>query len=188
MGQTFQMAYDLSQLNVMVVDDNEHARKLVRAILLTLGVRQFALCSDGAGAFEQVANFKPDLMLTDWDMPGMDGVELVKKLRTDPASANPYLPVIMVSGHAERARVMQARDAGVTEYLVKPLSARLLAQRIQTVIEKPRPFVRTKSFFGPDRRRRSSLDFAGRERRAPQPSTAASPTGLAEVERMLEQL
>lgn len=89
--------------------------------------------------------------------------------------------------HAERARVVQARDAGVTEYLVKPLSARLLSRRIQAVIEKSRPFVRTKSFFGPDRRR-SSLDFAGRERRADQPSTADSPTGLAAVERMLEQL
>ena len=181
------MAYDLSQLRVMVVDDNEHARKLVRTILLTLGVRQFSLCAEGDSAFGQLSSFKPDLMLTDWEMPGMNGVELVKKLRTDPNSPNPYLPVIMFTSYAERAKVFQARDAGVTEYLVKPLSSRLLCQRIQAVIEKPRPFVRTKTFFGPDRRR-SSLDFAGQERRTGQSSPMASPIGLAAVARMLEQL
>lgn len=182
------MAYDLSQLYVLVVDDNEHARALVRTILHTLGVRNIKLCDDAGKAFDELGGFAADIVITDWEMPGTSGIELVKQLRSDPNSPNLYIPVIMMTGHTERAKVMQARDVGVTEFIVKPISARLLCQRIQAVIEKPRPFVKAKSFFGPDRRRRSSLDFAGQERRtAPAPEMAAL-SGSAAVDKLLETL
>ena len=182
------MAYDLSQLYVMVVDDNEHARSLVRTILHTLGVRNLKLCGDAETAFAELANFPADIVVTDWEMPNASGVELTKRLRTDPNSPNPYIPVIMMTGHTERAKVIQARDAGVTEFLVKPISSRLLCQRLQAVIEKPRPFVRAKGFFGPDRRRRSSLDFGGQERRSAQPGEMAALSGSAAVDKLLETL
>lgn len=182
------MAYDLSQLYVMVVDDNEHARALVRTILHSLGVRNLKLCADADTAFTELAEFPADIVVTDWEMPNTSGVELTKRLRSDPASPNPYIPVIMMTGHTERAKVLQARDAGVTEFLVKPISSRLLCQRIQAVIEKPRPFVRAKAFFGPDRRRRSSLDFDGQERRSPLPSEMAALSGSAAVDKLLETL
>jgi CheY-like chemotaxis protein len=182
------MAYDLSQLYVMVVDDNEHARALVRTILHTLGVRNIKLCADAESAFKELAEFPADIVVTDWEMPETSGVDLTKRLRTDPNSPNPYIPVIMMTGHTERSKVLQARDAGVTEFLVKPISSRLLCQRLQAVIEKPRPFVRAKGFFGPDRRRRSSLDFDGQERRAAQSGEMAALTGSTSVDKLLETL
>jgi CheY-like chemotaxis protein len=182
------MAYDLSQLYVLVVDDNEHARALVRTILHTLGVRNLKLCADAESAFAELANFPADIVVTDWEMPTTSGVDLTKRLRTDPDSPNPYIPVIMMTGHTERAKVLQARDAGVTEFLVKPISSRLLCQRLQAVIEKPRPFVRAKNFFGPDRRRRSSLDFGGQERRTAQPTEMAALSESAAVDKLLETL
>ena len=182
------MAYDLSQLFVMVVDDNEHARALVRTILHTLGVRNLKLCEGAEAALDELATFPADIVVTDWEMQGMSGVELTKRLRTDADSPNPYIPVIMMTGHTERTKVLQARDAGVTEFLVKPISSRLLCQRLQAVIDKPRPFVRAKGFFGPDRRRRSSLDFGGQERRTVQQGEVAALSSSASVDRLLETL
>lgn len=183
------MAYDLSQLRLLVVDDNEYARTLMRTILLALGVRQLKLCADAETAFAELADFQADIVMTDWEMPQGSGVELTRRLRTDPASINPYIPVIMMTGHTDRSKVIEARDAGVTEFLVKPISSRLLCQRLQAVIEKPRPFVRAKSFFGPDRRRRSSLSFDGDERRTAQASDVpAALSGTADVDRLLETL
>jgi CheY-like chemotaxis protein len=157
------MAYDLSQLMVLVVDDSEYAHDLARVLLRPLGVRQFSFCVEGASAFERLVAFPADLMLVDWEMPGMKGIELVKRLRTDPVSPAPYLPVIMLTGHAEPARVLEARDAGVSDYLVKPISARVLCERIGALVERPRPFVRTATYFGPERVRGSggfaSLDL-----------------------------
>lgn len=182
------MAYDLSELYVMVVDDNEHARSLVRTILHSLGVRNLKLCAGAEAALGELATFPADIVVTDWEMPGVSGVELTRRLRTDPDSPNPYIPVIMMTGHTERAKVLQARDAGVTEFLVKPISSRLLCQRLQAVIDRPRPFVRAKSFFGPDRRRRSSLDFGGEERRSAQPGEMAALSSTAAVDKLLETL
>ena len=70
-------------------------------------------------------------------------------MRTDPASPNRYVPIILMTGFSERRRVMQARDAGVTEFLVKPFTARDLYKRLAQVIERPRQFVRSAEFFGP---------------------------------------
>ncbi len=97
-------------------------------------------------------------------MQPVDGIEFVKAARMGDDSPNPSLPIIMVTGHSETRRILEARDAGVNEFVVKPMSAHTLFERIETVIERPRPFVRIKGFFGPDRGRKSS-DFAGDERR-----------------------
>jgi two-component system, chemotaxis family, chemotaxis protein CheY len=75
------------------------------------------------------------------------------------------VPIIMLTGHSERTRVTNARDAGITEFMVKPISAKALYQRILNVVVNPRPFVRTKTFFGPDRRRNVNPNYSGPERR-----------------------
>jgi DNA-binding NtrC family response regulator len=66
------------------------------------------------------------------------------------ANANPYVPIIMLTGHSEKKRVIPARDAGVTEFLAKPISAKALYQRILNIVANPRPFIKSKSYFGPD--------------------------------------
>jgi DNA-binding response OmpR family regulator len=107
----------------------------------------------------------PDIVITDWAMPIFDGIELTQMIRQPGASANPFVPIIMLTGHSEKRRVVAARDAGVTEFLVKPLSARALYERIVNVVVNPRPFVRTKTYFGPDRRRNLNPSYVGPERR-----------------------
>ena len=102
----------------------------------------------------------------------MDGLEFTRKVRLSRESPNVFTPIIMVSGHSERGRIIAARDTGVNEFVVKPISAQSLFDRIQAVIERPRPFVRVKRYFGPDRRRKT-VEHGGEERRVAKPATAA---------------
>jgi DNA-binding response OmpR family regulator len=86
-------------------------------------------------------------------------------VRQPGANSNPYVSIIMLTGHSEKQRVMAARDAGVTEFLAKPISAKGLYERIVNVVANPRPFIKTKAYFGPDRRRNVNANYAGPERR-----------------------
>ena len=96
---------------------------------------------------------------------GFDGLELAQMIRQPESKGNPYAPIIMLTGHSEKRRVTVARDAGVTEFLAKPISAKGLYQRILNVVANPRPFIKTKTYFGPDRRRNTSNAYIGPERR-----------------------
>jgi DNA-binding response OmpR family regulator len=98
-------------------------------------------------------------------MPIFDGLELTQMIRQPDGVGNPYAPIIMLTGHSEKRRVMVARDAGVTEFLAKPISAKGLYQRILNVVANPRPFIRTKNYFGPDRRRNNTNTYIGVDRR-----------------------
>jgi DNA-binding response OmpR family regulator len=86
-------------------------------------------------------------------------------IRQPGSSGNPYVPIIMLSGHSERKRIVTARDAGVTEFLAKPISAKALYERILSVVASPRPFIKTQTYFGPDRRRTINANYVGPERR-----------------------
>ena len=90
---------------------------------------------------------------------------LTQMIRQPGANANPYVSIIMLTGHSEKRRVIAARDAGITEFLAKPISAKSLYQRIVNVVANPRPFIKTKSYFGPDRRRNVNPNYVGPERR-----------------------
>lgn len=159
------MAYSLDQLQVLLVEDNMHMRALLRSMLQAYGIRAIRDAHNGQQAIDQLLNYTPDIVITDWVMEPVDGIALTRYLRSDDASPDNFLPVIMVTGHTQEWRVLQARDAGVTEFLGKPVSAEGLYQRIQAVIEKPRPFVRTVDFFGPCRRRQNWAEYVGPERR-----------------------
>jgi DNA-binding response OmpR family regulator len=98
-------------------------------------------------------------------MRPVDGISLARMIRNDPKSPNPYIPIILMTGFSEKRRVIQARDAGVTEFLVKPFTARDLFRRITQIIERPRQFVKSEDFFGPDRRRKTSVEYNGPLRR-----------------------
>jgi len=101
----------------------------------------------------------------DWMTAPVDGLQFSKFVRFDDDSPDIFTPIILMPGHTEQWRVNMARDAGVNEFLAKPISAKTLYVRLLAVIEKPRPFVRTKSYFGPCHRRVNSWDYDGPERR-----------------------
>ena len=148
-------------LRVLLVDDNQHMRAIVTTVLSGVGVKQVRETRDGAEALESLRDWPADLAIVDFQMVPVDGVEFTRMVRNAPDSKNPYLPIIMMTGHSEKSRVVDARDAGVTEFVAKPLTAKAVLDRIQAVIYRPRPFVRTATYFGPDRRRRDDPAFSG---------------------------
>jgi CheY-like chemotaxis protein len=156
---------DLSQISVLLVDDSLYMRRLVRSLLQGLGVRHVLEAEDGASALEVFQQQPVDIIITDWVMPVFDGLELTAAVRNPKTSDSPYTPIIMLSAYTERSRVIQARDAGVTEFLSKPISAKQLYLRLENCIVNPRPFIRTRNFFGPDRRRFVHPHFAGDKKR-----------------------
>jgi two-component system chemotaxis response regulator CheY len=157
---------DFNRLRFLVIDDNPHMRRIVRTLLHGLGARDVFEAEDGATGLDAFTHNLPDIVLIDWAMPVFDGLELTKMIRQTEANGNPLVPIIMITGHTEMDRVTAARDAGVTEFLAKPISAKGLYQRIVSVVANPRPFIKTNNYFGPDRRRNNSSNYTGPERRS----------------------
>ncbi|MGN6425082.1 MAG: response regulator [Asticcacaulis sp.] len=156
---------DYSSLKILLIEDNQHMRSIVSAILGGSGIRHVREARDGAEGLDMLKQYPADIALVDFNMEPIDGVEFTRLLRNAPDSSNPYLPVVMITGHSERSRVTQARDSGVNEFVVKPLTARALLGRLDSVIMRPRPFIRCKTYFGPDRRRKSDEQYGGPFRR-----------------------
>ena len=158
------MRYDL--LKVLIVDDNHHMRVLIGEILKAIGVRHIYEAGDGAAGLQATKNHDIDIIMTDLSMQPLDGIDFVRQLRRSGDSPNQMAPVIMVTGHSTVQRVHQARDAGVNEFLTKPLTARGVIERVAKVIDHPRAFIRSANYIGPERRRRVDPNFAGPWRRA----------------------
>jgi two-component system, chemotaxis family, chemotaxis protein CheY len=170
------ISIDFSKLRFLVIDDNAHMRRILRTLLHGFGAREVYEAEDGATGLEAFIHYSPDIVLTDWAMPIFDGLELVQMIRQPGANANPFAPIIMLTGHSEKKRVMEARDAGITEFMAKPISAKALYQRILTVIASPRPFIKTSTYYGPDRRRSVNSNYVGPERRKAVRSVVARQT------------
>lgn len=158
------MRYDL--LKILLVDDNHYMRVLLAEILRAIGVKDIYEANDGAEGLQMMRDRAVDIVMTDLSMQPLDGIDFVRLLRNSPDSPNKMAPVIMVTGHSTLARVNEARDAGVNEFLAKPLTARGVVERLHLLIEHPRMFVRSEDYFGPDRRRRHDSKYAGPWRRA----------------------
>jgi two-component system, chemotaxis family, chemotaxis protein CheY len=156
---------NFSRLRFLVVDDNAHMRRIIRTVLHGFGAREVFEADDGATGLAAFAQHGPDIVITDWVMPIFDGLEFTQMIRPPGENANPYVPIIMLTSHTEKTRVFGARDAGITEFLAKPISATSLYERILSVVTHPRPFIRTDTYFGPDRRRTVNAAYAGPERR-----------------------
>lgn len=159
------MAYNLDHIIVLIADDMKPMLELTKNVLQTFGFKHIHLAENGEEAFDLTCKHNPDFIITDWLMEPMDGIEFIKKVRTSEASPNPFVPVIMMTGFSSKLRVESARDNGITEFLVKPFTAKDLYARVFQIIEKPRQFVSTEEFFGPDRRRKKIKDYVGPRRR-----------------------
>ena len=161
------MGFKFEKLSMLVVEDTQPMQKLLVSVLEALGIKNVQTCTNGQDAFRQFCNYSHDIVLSDWQMEPIDGIELTRMVRKHQQSPNRLAPVILITGYSAWPRVEEARDVGVTEFLVKPFTAHDLARRIAHVINKPRDFIETQDFFGPDRRRRKESDneYAGPHRR-----------------------
>ncbi|WP_323762914.1 response regulator [Maricaulis sp.] len=161
------MAVDFSRVRILIVDDNGYMLTILRTILHGFGIKQIFESKDPADAFDMVRSDAVDIIITDYQMEILDGLDFVRLVRTADDSPNPLVPIIMLSAYSEKSKVMSARDAGVTEFCCKPVTAKEMFAKIASVINEPRPFIRNKSYFGPDRRRADpdSGSYKGTERR-----------------------
>jgi two-component system, chemotaxis family, chemotaxis protein CheY len=143
----------IQSLGVLVVDDNQYMRKVVRNLLVNVGVKKVFEAGDGIAGLEAIRSVQPDLVILDWEMPLLNGAELVRIVRSPGVFPMPDLPIIMLSAHGERWRVVEAVRLGVNEYLVKPVSAQALLDRIVSIMAKPRPSVQLGDYYGPEPRK-----------------------------------
>jgi two-component system chemotaxis response regulator CheY len=128
----------LAALTVLVVDDDLHMRKVVRTMLATIGVKTTFEAHDGPSGLAALRAHAPDLVLVDWEMPVLDGMQFTRLVRLPAAVPDPDVPIIMLTGHSERWRVEEAARFGVREYLLKPVSTKALQERIVSVLSHPR--------------------------------------------------
>jgi CheY-like chemotaxis protein len=166
----------LQRVDILVLDDSRAMRDLLRTLLCGLWIPAPREAADVGTAFEVLRRKAPDIVIADWEMPPPDGMHFVRNLRALPDDTLRRIPVLMVTAHTERWRVNAARDAGVNEFLAKPVTLGGLADRILAMLEQPRPFVAVHAFRGPCRRRQF-LPFSGPDRR----TCASAPPGLDEL-------
>ncbi len=163
--------YNFSALAVLVADKNAHMRRLVRSILRELNIRMVTEASTPEDALDQLVTKPFDLAFIEW-APDFDGNATVRQLRRDAKAMSRYIPVIITSAYTELQHVVTSRDNGATQFLAKPFTAKLIFSHLQAVVEGHRPFVQTKVYVGPDRRRRKKPPPDGTERRGAKPKGA----------------
>lgn len=161
------MAYQFKNITVLIVDRESAVIDLVKGVLQMFGVKTIISSTDGRSGLSLFERNAPDLMIIDWDLDSMDGLEFTKTVRA--SSSNPYVPIIFMTSLSSSKRVAEARDSGITEFLRKPFTAESLYKRIEAIVERPRPFVKAPDFFGPDRRRRSKEPYQGVDKRQEAP-------------------
>ncbi|HWK93872.1 MAG TPA: response regulator [Pseudolabrys sp.] len=143
-------------LNILVVDGNAYMRKVTRMMLMNLGAKSVMEAADGLAALEQIRNSDPDVMLLDWDMPLLNGMEVVRIVRSPGVFPRPNLPIIMLTSRAHRSSVVQALHAGINEFLVKPTSAKALHDRLSSIVMNPRQMVQLGDAYVPQPRKMST--------------------------------
>jgi len=149
----------MERTKVLVVDDEHYTRKVIRTLLIGMGCTKIYEAANGAAGLEAVRGLAPDVVLLDWQMPGIDGAEFVRQVRSPETFPLPAVPIIMLTAHGERSRVMEAVRLGVHEFLLKPISSKALQGRIMSVLTKPRLMVKRGDYYGPEPRKLASYKF-----------------------------
>lgn len=167
-------AYDLSNFTILVVEDSAYMHSLITSMLKVFSVGDILVSEGGDEAIDvlkvtqarSVSRYvsKVDIVLMDWLMAKGSGEKLLKWIRSHEKDSIRFLPVIVISGYTTSVITATARDMGANEVLVKPVSGNSLASRICSVIDKPRPFIKCDTYFGPDRRRKDQ-PFTGQDKR-----------------------
>jgi len=154
--------FNLQRFRVLLVEDNGYVCQILKELLYDLSVGQVETASSGVDAIEIMKNASAsfgeggpfDMIISDMVMSPIDGLLLLKWVREGKESPDRFVPFLMMSGAADDDKVKLARDKGVNEFLAKPFSASSVAEKVLALINRPRQFVATRSYFGPDRQRR----------------------------------
>lgn len=157
--------FGIENLQFLVVDEDRHMRATLCGVIRQLGCRNVRECEDGEEALYELENGQFDIILTEWNLPKVNGLDLVRKIRADHEKPYRAIPIIMISAHSKLFEVEQARDAGVTEFLVKPVNSKSIFARIAMTVERPRPMVISETYIGPCRRRKHDPFLVGQARR-----------------------
>jgi len=157
-------SYDISGLHILLLERQSLMQSLMKQVFRQFRVYKLKITDSPEEAYQLFQQTPADIILSDWTYD-LDGLAFLNRVRTDDKSPNPFVPVVMVTANSEPNHVFDARDAGMTEFLTKPVSAQSIYSRICAVIDSTRPYVRTNAFFGPDRRRRRGGFFDDPERR-----------------------
>ena len=155
----------LERLKFLIIDDNYHMLNIISTVLRGFAAKDFIETTDPTEALKVLQSHRIDIVIVDYNMSVLDGVDFVRLARNSPESLNPYIPIIMLTAHTEASRVAAARDAGVSGFVRKPISTRLLFDRIASALTDRRLFIRSDSFCGPDRRRLQIPGYRGPFRR-----------------------
>ncbi|ESQ87766.1 response regulator [Asticcacaulis benevestitus] len=174
----------LAKIRFLIVDDNGHMANIVKTILRGFGAVHILEAHDAIEAFHRLKHDAVDIVIVDYQLEVLNGVEFINLVRNSSDSNNRFVPIIMLTAHSERSHVVDARDAGVTEFCCKPVTATELFRKVAAVIDHPRHFVKIAGYFGPDRRRRQDPKYEGKERRQgwsehTPPEVAVDPTQAA---------
>jgi two-component system, chemotaxis family, chemotaxis protein CheY len=156
-AQDDKIALLLGSRKILVIDDEHYTRKVIRTLLMSIGVRSIQEAPNGEAGLEVIRTFAPDIVLVDWSMPGLDGPGFVRAVRSPDTFPHPDIPIIMLTAHGERSRVIEAARLGINEYLLKPVSSQALQSRILSVITHPRRMVRRGDYYGPEPRKPSTI-------------------------------
>lgn len=156
---------DLSSVKFLIADDNGFMRTIMRELMCMMHCHNLVFASNGDEALEVLETYQPDIIITNWHMPVVNGIELIRNIRARTGMEIEMVSIIILTAHTEAAQVAEARDAGANEFLAKPISAKVLYSRLVSLVVNPRPFVRSIRYIGPCRRRHSSMHYVGDEHR-----------------------
>ena len=151
-----QYSTQLAALKVLIVDDENTMRKVTRSLLQAINVKDVHEASDGNSGLEAICRLAPDVVLLDWSMPKLNGPDFVRHVRAPGTFPFPDVPIVMLTGHGERSRVMEAVRLGVNEFLLKPVSSTALLTRLVSILANPRRMVRKGDYYGPEPRKMAS--------------------------------
>ncbi len=154
---TAAVAARFAETQVLVVDDDASIRKVVNAMLTSMGVGTIWEAGDGVAGLDIARKMGADVIILDWEMPRMEGPGFMRTLRAPDTFPHPAVPVIMLTAHSEYSKVKEAISVGVNEFLLKPVSSRALLARMVSVLFNPRPIIRKGSYYGPQPRTASEL-------------------------------
>jgi CheY-like chemotaxis protein len=170
---------EMKKLKVLIVDPNAYMRGVVADSLRRLLVTNITAAASAIEAFNIGRVFKPDLIFVDWDAGKMSGLEFTREVRRNTTGMSRETPIILLAALIDHEQLMASRQAGINEFLLKPVSAAGVLSRMEEVILRPRKFIDSRNYVGPCRRRKEDVAYAGPWRRLTDEPPVKAHTELA---------